>query len=491
MIRSAVASAIAISLLSAGAFVATATATPGARPDAARQRVIDYWTPERRAAAIPRDFVIDPQGRGYLRHADGSLVPYGGTAGDRLDSHNPAPVPLPAPGGGTDTTPPSISGLQPAEGATIGSSALFSAVITDASGIRRVRFVLTYPDGVTTQAFSPAYVGNDTWQTTIQGFSDGAWSWKAIARDAARGGGNTATSDPVHFTVETGGGGGSYIVTSAEWTGGGTVQNASGRLYFEMPNNARRKGPWTGYVCSGTVATDATTGRSLILTAAHCVYDDANKAFARNAMFIPDQASTTGSGTDLDCSNDPIGCWVPSFGAVDRNWTTRVFPDNVEWDYAFYVVGDTGAHAGAPASSDRLDVAAGSMALSFTTPYADDGDPSATSLDFTHALGYSYADDPKLMYCAEDMTTEGSVNWWLPSCDLTGGSSGGPWIQPLSGGDGPVISVNSWGYTNSPGMAGPKFAGSSTECVFGEARAADFTSVPATDGDAGVVITCP
>jgi V8-like Glu-specific endopeptidase len=55
---------------------------------------------------------------------------------------------------------------------------------------------------------------------------------------------------------------------------------------------------------SGTVATDGIAGRSVILTAAHCVYDHANKAFARHVLFIPDQTDTTDAGTDLNCGND-------------------------------------------------------------------------------------------------------------------------------------------------------------------------------------------
>ena len=76
-----------------------------------------------------------------------------------------------------------------------------------------------------------------------------------------------------------------YIKTNAEWSGG-VVQTAAGRIYFEMPSNPKWK-RWAGYVCSGTVATDDTSGRSIIITAAHYVYDDANKAFARNVLFIP------------------------------------------------------------------------------------------------------------------------------------------------------------------------------------------------------------
>jgi hypothetical protein len=473
--------------------IGSASAAPKADPH--KQRVIDHWTSARRAEATPRDFLVDARGLGYLRRRDGSLLAYGRSGVDQITSKNPAPMARPGGGGGSgDTTPPTISGRAPANGATIGPGATFSAVVTDASGIRSVTFTITYPDGVTTQSFAPAFVGNDTWQTSLSGFTGGQWSWKVVAKDAAKGG-NTATSAPFSFTVDTGsgggGGGGGDVVTNSPWSSGGAVQTAAGRIYFEMPGNARRK-TWSGYVCSGTVATDATSGRSVILTAAHCVYDDVAKAFARNVLFIPNQDGTTGAGTDTNCSNDPIGCWAPSFGAVDTNWTTRTFPDNVAWDYAYYVVNDSGAHAGAASASDALDAAAGSMAISFAPPFTDDGNPSPASIDYTHALGYSYSDDPNFMYCAEDMTAESAVNWWLPTCGLSGGASGGPWVQPLSGGDGPLISVNSWGYTGSPGMAGPKLSGTSAGCIFTQVKTQAFSSVPTTDGDEGVKYgNCP
>ncbi|MGR9107834.1 MAG: hypothetical protein ACU843_12970, partial [Gammaproteobacteria bacterium] len=446
-----------------------------ASANARTQHIVKYWSHERRANAIPRDLVIDPRGLGYLRKRGGELIPYGHEirAQSGVQSMRPDAKPTgPSGGGGSDTTPPVISGMQPAAGEVIGSSRLFSATITDdLSGVKSVSFVITYPDGVTKQSFSPSYVGNDQWEITLQGFSNGNWSWRVVATDGARRGGNTTSSNNVNFVVDTGAGGSggntSYIITDAAWNAGGAIQTAAGRLYFEMPANPNRMGPWTAYVCSGTVATDNTSGRSVILTAAHCVYDDANKAFSRNGLFIPDQAETTASGTDTDCTNDPLGCWAPDFGVVDSQWTAHTFPDNIEWDYAYYVVNDTGAHAG-NGSNENLDQAAGSLELSFAEPYFDDGDPSAGSVDFTYALGYSYDQDPDFMYCAEDMTTEGSVNWWLPSCGLSGGSSGGPWVQPMDTGigSGPIISVNSWGYTTSPGMAGPKFSGTSAGCLF-------------------------
>lgn len=70
------------------------------------------------------------------------------------------------------------------------------------------------------------------------------------------------------------------------WLKGGTVQEAVGRLLFTMPDG--------DYICSATAVADAAAdGRSVVLTAAHCAYDDHNKAFASNALFIPNQDGTS------------------------------------------------------------------------------------------------------------------------------------------------------------------------------------------------------
>ncbi len=64
-----------IIVLAGGVTAGDASAAPGQNADKAR--VIEYWTPARRAAASPRDLVIDQRGLGYLRRADGSLKPHG------------------------------------------------------------------------------------------------------------------------------------------------------------------------------------------------------------------------------------------------------------------------------------------------------------------------------------------------------------------------------------------------------------------------------
>ena len=234
---------------------------------------------------------------------------------------------------------------------------------------------------------------------------------------------------------------------------------------------------WAGYVCSGTVVTDATTGRSIIHTAGHCVYDDAYKAFARNVLFIPNQAGTTGAGTDLNCSNDPLGCWTPSFGVVDVNWTTRTFPDNVAWDYAYYVFDDASRHSGTGGgASDSCSTRRSRRSRSsFAVPFFD----VANSRRLHDCARLLLRRGPEVHVLRRGHAALDAANWWLGSCGLSGGSSGGPWMQPFTRlATGSLISVNSWGYTNQPGMAGPKLSGTTASCVFALAKSADVRVGP-------------
>lgn len=453
--------------------MAPASGAPAKSESAGSDRA-GYWTAARRAAATPRDLVLDERGRGYLRLPDGTLRPYGGGT----------PVPR-------DQVGPVIADRSPADGTAFSTSTVtFRATVTDtADGVKSVTFNVG-PSGGSKQAYAGAHIGNNVWEATVSGFADGAWTWTVTARDTVkRKGGNATTTAQWGFTVGTSGSGGGTTepttgptIIDAEWTADGAVQTAIGRIYFEMPAN-KSLTRWSGYVCSGTVADDGniaadgvggTNRQAVVVTAAHCVYDDVYKAFARNVMFIPNQADG-GSGTDRDCTNDPLGCWEASHGAVDVNWTNRAWPDNIPWDYAYYVVPDD-RHLGNGGAGD-LDGIAGALVIQF--------DPPPGLGDYTHALGYSYAKDPQLRYCAEGLATEASYrDWWLGSCELSGGSSGGPWIQNMDtqGGSGKIMSVNSWGYSNSPGMAGPRLHDTSASCVFGAAR---------TSTGNLVVKTCP
>jgi hypothetical protein len=174
-----------------------------------------------------------------------------------------------------------------------------------------------------------------------------------------------------------------------------------------------------------------------------------------------------------------MGCWAPSHGVVHKNWSSSEFPANIPSDFAYYVVPAAGAHSGADGDADlSLESKAGTLPVQFVQ--LEETDP----LTKTNALGYSYSDDPNFMYCAEGLTIEGTYSdYWLPNCDLSGGSSGGPWIQPASG-DSPVVSVNSWGFTDRPGMAGPPLT-ATAKCVFDEAQTA-----PEPAKGRGIISTC-
>jgi hypothetical protein len=464
-------------LLAGQAMAAPKADSPGAE----HARIVAHWTKERIAAAIPRDLRIDERGYGYLRQPNGSLEPYGHTVAAQSKPAPQQPMAKPV-----DTAGPTVGSRDPASGATISATYTFKATVTDKSGVSSVSFRIG-PSGGTQQTYVAAAGAGGVYSVAVSGLASGAGTWSVVATDSRN---NTTTASTTSFTVSTGGGGGGGVVANAEYTGGGAIQNAVGRIYFEMPSNSRLT-RWAGYVCSGTVVTDAASGRSIVQTAAHCVYDDAYKAFARNVLFIPNQAGTSAAGTDTNCSNDPLGCWTPSFGVVDNNWTTRTFPDNIPWDYAYYVFNDTNAHSGNGGGVGAvLDTSVTPIPISFGVPFFDVANSSS---DYTTALGYSYSEDPNFMYCAEDMQQLDSANWWQDTCGLSGGSSGGPWMQPFTNGNGSLISVNSWGYTNQPGMAGPKLSGTSASCVFGVAKSTAFGSVSTTDGREGVAFSgnCP
>ena len=183
---------------------------PAMDPDKAR--VVEHWTKERMENAVPRDLVIDSRGLGYMRMPNGFLEPYGHGIAAEANAGDRNPLAKPSNG---DTTPPVISNMDP-DGVTIGSSYTFSAKVADDSGVKSVSFTIRYPDpdDSTTQTFKASQGADDIWSVSLQGFSDGKWNWKVVAKDGASKGGNTGSTDWVPFTVDTSDGGGG--------SGGGT-----------------------------------------------------------------------------------------------------------------------------------------------------------------------------------------------------------------------------------------------------------------------------
>jgi len=258
--------------------------------------------------------------------------------------------------------------------------------------------------------------------------------------------------------------GGGSGTTGASWNGGGAVKEATGKVYFEMDGGA--------YVCSGAVATDARSGYSLVLTAGHCAYDEANEEFASNWLFIPDfdQSPT------FTCSQTEYGCWTAQALVVHEGYATAggFNTQATLHDFAFAVVAG-GGHTG----TRQLDAAVGAFNVAipgFTAPSQN-----------AYAFGYPASGRYKgkdLVYCAgsifEDPYND-DLTWGLP-CNMTGGSSGGPWFSNFatSSGSGGLSSLNSYGYSGVTAMHGPKF-NSDTADVYAAAKSATTTDVIVAD----------
>jgi len=262
-----------------------------------------------------------------------------------------------------------------------------------------------------------------------------------------------------------GGGGTSPTTLGSSWTAGGEVLKTTGKVLFAMGG--------TYYVCSASVADDTASGRSIILTAAHCAYDEAGGAFATNWMFVPDydSAPATLNTSGSFCATTSLGCWTASALVVASGYTTAGgFNDQaVVHDYAFAVVA-----AGGKSGTAQLDDTVGGHPIRFSALSAGSD---------TYLFGYPAAGK----YRGKDLVYSRGALGFDPSAgnttyrvgsNMTGGSSGGPWFAPFSSGSGTMVSVNSYGYSGITAMHGPKL-NAETQTMFNTAASAtENTIVP-------------
>ena len=237
--------------------------------------------------------------------------------------------------------------------------------------------------------------------------------------------------------------------TGSSWTAGGIMLSATGRVWFSMGGS--------DWICSGSVITDTESGQSIVLTAGHCVVDETTGEFATNWAFIP----AFDTKPTYICGSTAYGCWVADALYADQAFATAgSFNDTaVRHDWGFAVVGPGGL-----SGTTQLDTRVGSLPIEYDGSYA-----GATLSAFGYpAAGKYHGKD--LVYCrglvGTDPNTAGTT-WSMP-CDMTGGSSGGPWVQATdtAGYTNAVVgSLNSYGYSGLKYMFGPQF-NSDTENVF-------------------------
>lgn len=255
--------------------------------------------------------------------------------------------------------------------------------------------------------------------------------------------------------------GNEYVNTGSQWTGGGDVNKNVGRVFFEMGGSY-----WT---CSASAVQDTKADRSIVLTAAHCAYDETGRyGFARYWMFVPDWA-TLPSRYDPDglfCPSTSLGCWAADSLVVSSEYAgAGGFNEAaVVHDYAFAVVSTGGK------SNGQLDAVVNPSQASWT---------QQSAADDTFLFGYPAAGRYKgsaLMYCRGPLDFDGRTMYqtYKVGCSMTGGSSGGPWLTPFENsgpdaGSGTVMSVNSYGYGGRKAMYGP-ILGAETATMFSVAQ---------------------
>ena len=214
-----------------------------------------------------------------------------------------------------------------------------------------------------------------------------------------------------------------YTVAARAKPGGGTtypaqVVRTTGKVFFTEGG--------TNYVCSGT-ATSSTNG-SVVTTAGHCV-NEGPGAYVTNFAFVP----AYNNGTR------PYGTWTARTLVTTSEWANN---GDITYDGGFAVMNTLGGQT--------LATAVGGQGIAFNQP---------RGLTY-NAYGYPAAgkfNGQTLQSCSGTATPDpyGQTQSQGIPCDMTGGSSGGPW---LISNNTVLNSVNSFGYQGLRNvMFGPYF----------------------------------
>jgi V8-like Glu-specific endopeptidase len=202
------------------------------------------------------------------------------------------------------------------------------------------------------------------------------------------------------------------------------VSRASGRIFFSFG--------FDDSACSGTVLSDSDQGVSLVVTAAHCLYQQERSRFATNWLFVPGLAREE----IPDCHARPTSCWTPRAMLVEKAYVDAgTFDDEA-------VVHDVGVAVidGVPGLG-QLDALAGSLPLA-------DAPTAGEAVELVGYPGDRQYSGSALTVCTDILDrgpTTTSADVWGAACDMTGGASGGAWVVGAAAGRPAIVSVTSAG----------------------------------------------
>ena len=206
------------------------------------------------------------------------------------------------------------------------------------------------------------------------------------------------------------------------WNGGGAITRATGKVFFTLSG--------TDYVC--TASTVRGGNRDTVLTAGHCVNDGPGE-FASRWIFVPGYRDGA----------RPYGTWTARRLLTPTPWSEK---GDVDYDVGFALLN--------PVRGRHVTDVVGAQQIAFNSARG----AHLHSFGYPSVGGYNGA---RLFFCRGTGRPDkyGSDDQGIP-CDMTEGSSGGPWLSKFNTatGTGLLTSVNSFGYDDMPEvMFGPYF----------------------------------
>ena len=191
-----------------------------------------------------------------------------------------------------------------------------------------------------------------------------------------------------------------------------------GKVFFTLAG--------TNYVCSGNAVVSA--NKSTVATAGHCL-NEGPGAFATNFIFVPKYENGAA----------PYGQWTAKALYAPTQWSSN---GNMQYDTGFAVMNTLNGKY----LSDVVNESGVEFNAARGLTYKSYGYPAASpfigaTLKSCYGAASNDPNNPTFL-------TQGI------SCDMTGGSSGGPWFIG-SNASGLQNSINSYGYSGSPMMYGP------------------------------------
>jgi V8-like Glu-specific endopeptidase len=173
--------------------------------------------------------------------------------------------------------------------------------------------------------------------------------------------------------------------------------SAVGKVFFKQNGSS--------YVCSAAVIKNRS-----IWTAGHCVHagDGRSSSWSTDVVFVPQYRN----------GSAPIGQWT-----VSQLWTTNGWysNENFDVDYAGGQVNDLNGRA----IGSRTGILGFKYNQSYSATYRAVGYPAGSPFD-----------GQRMWYCNSGLkrTLSGNPSPFSIDCDMTGGSSGGPWIRDFRSG---------------------------------------------------------